>query len=182
MDNALLLDLKYAGRSLWRAKGFATTVVLTFAVCIAANSALFAIVDGVVLRPLPVPDANSILIMSNEYPKAGALDLNYSSSGDYFDRLKEMTAFETQAMFRQRGQTVEVNALPQRMPGMSVTPSWFRLLRVSPEIGRPFAEELTCPGCACPAGRAPVRGEWARGSQRAAADVPALRQHGGHAP
>ena len=141
MDNALLLDLRYACRSLWRAKGFAATVVLTFAVCIAANSALFAIVDGVILRPLPVPEADSILIMSNNYPKAGATDLNYSSSGDYFDRLKEMTAFESQAMFRERGETVEVNGLPQRMPGMSVTPSWFRLLRVSPEIGRPFAEE-----------------------------------------
>jgi predicted permease len=146
MDNAVLQDLRYAGRSLWRAKGFAATVALTFAICIAANSALFAIVDGVVLRPLPVPEANSILIMSNSYPKAGATDLNYSSSGDYFDRLKEMTAFESQAMFRTRGQTVEVNGLPQRIPGMWVTPSWFRLLRVSPEAGRPFTEEEGEPG------------------------------------
>lgn len=139
--DAFFLDLKYAGRSLWRSKGFAVTVLLTFAVCIAANTALFAIVNSVVLRPLPVPEANSILLMSNEYPKAGVIGLNGSSSGDYFDRLKEITVFESQAEFRQRDQTVEVNSLPQRTRAMAVTPSWFTLLRVTPALGRPFLEE-----------------------------------------
>jgi predicted permease len=139
--DAFFLDLKYAGRSLWRSKGFAITVLLTFAVCIAANTTLFAIVNSVVLRPLPVPEANSILLTSNEYPKAGVTDLNASSSGDYFDRLKEITVFESQAMFRQRDQTVEVNNLPQRIHAMAVTPSWFTLLRVNPALGRPFLEE-----------------------------------------
>jgi len=135
------LDMKYAARSMWRAKGFALTVLLTLAVCIAANTALFAIVNSVVLQPLPVPEANSILLMANEYPKAGVTGTNSSSSGDYFDRMREMTAFESQAMFRQRDQTVELNGLPQRMRGMVVTPSWFTLLRVSPALGRPFLEE-----------------------------------------
>jgi predicted permease len=139
--NPFLFDLKYSARSLWRAKGFALTVFLTFCVCIAANTALFAIVNSVVLRPLPVPEANSILLMSNEYPKAGVIGNNSSSSGDYFDRLREITAFESQAMFRQRDQTVELNGLPQRIHGMVVTPSWFTLLRVTPELGRPFTEE-----------------------------------------
>jgi predicted permease len=139
--DAVFLDLKYVGRSLWRSKGFAVTVLLTFAVCIAANAALFAIVNSVVLRPLPVPEANSILLMSNEYPKAGVVGINSSSSGDYFDRLREITVFESQAEFRQRDQTVEVNALPQRIHAMVVTPSWFTLLRVTPALGRPFLEE-----------------------------------------
>jgi predicted permease len=139
--DAFFLDLKYAVRSLWRAKGFAATVLLTFAVCIAANTALFAIVNSVVLKPLPVPGANSILLMSNEYPKAGVAGLNSSSSGDYFDRLKEITAFESQAVFRERDQTVELNRLPQRIHAMVVTPSWFTLLRVEPALGRPFLEE-----------------------------------------
>ena len=139
--DAFFLDLKYEVRSLWRAKGFAATVLLTFAICIAANTALFAIVNSVVLRPLPLPEANSVLLMSNEYPKAGVIGLNASSSGDYFDRLKEITVFESQAEFRQRDQTVEVNELPQRVHAMAVTPSWFTLLRVTPELGRPFLEE-----------------------------------------
>jgi predicted permease len=137
----LLLDLKYALRSLWRAKGFAVTVLLTFAICIAANTVLFAIVDSVVLRPLPVPDANSILLIANEYPKAGVTGINNTSSGDYYDQLREMTVFESQAVFRDRDQTVEVNGMPQRVHGMVVTPSWFTLLRVRPELGRPFRED-----------------------------------------
>ncbi len=139
--DAFLLDLKYGARSLWRDKGFALTVLLTFSVCIAAHAALFAIVNSVVLRPLPVFEANSILIMSNEYPKAGVAGSNDSSSGDYFDRLREMTAFESQAIFRPRNQTVELNGSPQQIRGMLVTPSWFRLLRVSPSLGRAFTEE-----------------------------------------
>jgi predicted permease len=137
----LLIDLKYSARSLWRAKGFALTVFLTFSVCIAGNTALFAIVNSVVLNPLPVPQANSIVLMSNEYPKAGVVGINNSSSGDYFDRVREMTVFESQAVFKERDQTVELNGAPQRIHGMVVTPSWFKLLRVSPALGRPFMEE-----------------------------------------
>jgi predicted permease len=139
--DSLLLDLKYALRSLSRARGFALTVLLTFAICLAANTALFAIVDSVVLRPLPVPEANSILLLANEYPKAGAVGMNNSSSGDYFDRVREMSVFESQAVFRNRDQTVELNGVPQRIRGMIVTPSWFGVLRVSPSVGRPFSEE-----------------------------------------
>src|SRR3981081_2725380 len=115
--NTFLLDLKYGIRSLWRDKCFALTVLLTFSVCIAANTALFAIVNSVILRPLPVADANSILITSNEYPKAGVSGTYNSSSGDYYDRLREMTVFESQAIFRPRDQTVELNGSPQRIRG-----------------------------------------------------------------
>ena len=139
--DTFLLDLKYGVRSLWRDKGFALTVLLTFAVCIAANEALFAIVNSVILRPLPVAEANSILLMSNDYPNAGISGGNYSASGDYYDRLREMTVFESQALFAQRNQTVELNGTPQQIRGMKVTPSWFKLLRASPMIGRPFTEE-----------------------------------------
>ena len=79
--DGFLLDLKYAARSLGRAKGFAASVLLTFALCIAANTALFAIVDSVVLKPLPIPDAHSILLMANQYPKAGVIGINSSSCG-----------------------------------------------------------------------------------------------------
>lgn len=139
--DGLLLDLKYGMRSLRRDKGFALTVLFTLAVCIAANATLFAIVHSVILRPLPVADANSILLMSNEYPKAGVVLTNNSSSGDYYDRIREITVFEEQALFRMRDQTVEINGLAQRVRGMVVTPSWFKLLRIYPALGRPFTED-----------------------------------------
>src|SRR6516164_9310361 len=116
--DTFFLDLKYAARSLWRDQGFALAVLLTFGVCMAANAALFAIVNSVILRPLPVADANSILLMSNDYPNAGITGGNYSSSGDYYDRLKEMTVFESQALFGRRNQTIELNGSPQQIRGM----------------------------------------------------------------
>jgi predicted permease len=144
--DAFLLDVKYGLRSLWRDKGFAATVLLTFAVCIAANAALFAVVNSVVLRPLPVSESNSILITSNDYPHAGVSGTNSSASGDYFDRLQAVTVFEKQALFRQHNQTVEINGSPQQITGMLVTPSLFDLLRVSPAMGRSFTEEEAEPG------------------------------------
>ena len=60
-------NLLHAVRSLIGDKGFTVTVVLTIAVCIAANTATFAVVNSVLLRPLPVPDARSVLLMANRY-------------------------------------------------------------------------------------------------------------------
>ena len=119
--DVFLLDLKYGLRSLWRDKGFVLTVLLTFSVCIAANTTLFAVVNSVILRPLPIFAANSILLMSNEYPKAGVNVTNHSSSGDYFDRLREMTVFESQAVFLPCNRTVELNGSPQQIRAMLVT-------------------------------------------------------------
>ena len=88
----LLREIKYAVRSLVKDKGYAYAVVLTLAVCIGANTATFAIVHSVLLRALPVPEADRILLTSNSYPKAGAPDMGNSSAGDYYDRLREVPA------------------------------------------------------------------------------------------
>jgi predicted permease len=139
-------SLKHVTRSLWSDKGFTFTVVLTIAVCIAANTAIFAVVNSVVLRPLPVPEARSILLMGNRYPRAGA-DFGFNSaSGDYFDRLRAVSAFSDQAVFRSSGQTLEIQGTPQRVTGMAATPSLFRLLRVGPAKGRAFTDAEGEPG------------------------------------
>ncbi|MGI8742396.1 MAG: ABC transporter permease [Bryobacteraceae bacterium] len=138
MEN-LIRDLKYGTRSLLRDKGFATTVLLTLAVCIAANTTTFAIVNSVVLHPLPVPKANEIVLMANRYPKAGAGNLNTSSVGDYYDRLRSVTALGQQALFRPSDQTLEIGGTPRQVPGMAVTPSFFPLVGIAPELGRMFA-------------------------------------------
>jgi predicted permease len=139
--DTLLRDIRYGMRSLRRDKAFAVTVVLTLAVCIAANSATFAIVNSVLLRPLPVPDADQILLMANRYPGAGAADSTMSGSGDYYDRLQAVSAFQEQAMFQLNGRTVEMDGAPQRIEAMSATPSLFRLLQVPPAVGRAFTDE-----------------------------------------
>ena len=140
MEN-LIRDIKHGVRSLLRDKGFAATVVLTLAICIAAYTATFAIVHSVLLRPLPGPNADAIVLMSNLYPKAGAGDQSVSSVADYYDRLRVVTALEEQALFQPVDTPLEINGTPEQVPGMAVTPSFFKLVGISPARGRAFTPE-----------------------------------------
>ena len=66
-------DLRFASRLLVKERAFALTALVTLAICIGANTAIFSIVRSVVLRPLPIPHAERIVIFHNNYPNAGAL-------------------------------------------------------------------------------------------------------------
>ncbi len=133
--------MKHVLRSLLRDKGFSGTVVLTLAVCIAANTTTFAVVNSVLLRPLPVPDSQAIVLMSNQYPKAGVSDSRNSGSGDYYDRLTGVTALTEQALFRSTMETMDLNGTAEQVHGMIATPSLFGLVHVAPQIGRTFTEQ-----------------------------------------
>ena len=140
MEN-LLHDIKLGARSLFRDKSFAATVMLTLAICIAAYTATFAIVHSVLLRPLPIPSADEIVLMANLYPKAGATDQDISAVPDYFDRLRAVTALQDQAMFDQINLTLDVNGTAEQVPGLEVTPSFFKLIGIAPARGRAFTPE-----------------------------------------
>ena len=138
-------DIRLGLRLLWKDKAFSTTAALTLAVCIGANTALFSVVHNVLLRPLPVPESDRIVVMENIYPKAGA----YTGSAgvpDYYDRLRETTVFEEQALYNSSNVSVDQNGTPTRVRVTNVTPSFFRLLRVAPHIGRTFTPEEGEPG------------------------------------
>jgi putative ABC transport system permease protein len=137
----LLRDINYGTRSLLKDRSFTITALVTLAVCIAVNTATFAIVNSVLLRPLPVPHADSILLMSNQYPKAGVGISHNSASGDYYDRLQEVTAFQEQALFRFQNETIMIGEASQQVRGMLVTPSLFPLLRAHPLMGRTFSND-----------------------------------------
>ncbi|HKY20610.1 MAG TPA: ABC transporter permease [Vicinamibacterales bacterium] len=141
--NGLLQDVRYAFRGLKKTPGFTTVAVLTLALGIGANTALFAIVNAVLLKPLPVPESDRIFLMSNQYPNAGSTSvagyLN-SSVPDYFDRLHSMTVFEEQAMYSGTHQSFDINGAPEVVRGVAATPSFFRLLGIAPAKGRLFDE------------------------------------------
>jgi putative ABC transport system permease protein len=137
---SLLNDFKYGVRSVRKDWRFAAMVVLTLAICIGANTALFTIVNSVLLQPLPVPGADSIILMSNKYPKAGIGDKDYSGAGDYYDRLRAVTSFQEQAMFKPTALTLNEHGSAERISGMLATPSLFRLLEVPPALGRIFTD------------------------------------------
>lgn len=134
-------DLRVGLRLFWKDKAFTLTAVLTLAVCIGANTALFSIVHNVLLKPLPVPESARIVLMGNAYPGAGAAVGGWSSVPDYYDRLREMDVFEEQADYSGGNQSIDQNGTPVRIVINRVTPSFFRLLRVAPALGRTFTEQ-----------------------------------------
>ena len=136
----LLQDIRFASRLLWKDRAFSVTAVLTLALTIGVNAAIFCIVNAVVLRPLPFEEAGRLVDISNSYPKAGAAR---ASNGvpDYFDRLRETTAFESLALYRRRGQTLGGHGEAERVAGIEATPSFFPLLKVRAWRGRTFTPE-----------------------------------------
>src|SRR5258706_254754 len=137
---SLLPEIRYSARSVFKDWRFAAMVMLTLSVCIGVNTTLFTIINSVLLQPLPVPDADAIVLLANRYPKAGATDSNNSAAGDYYDRMRDVTALQDQAMFSSVAYTMNDNAAPERVSGMAATPSLFRLLRLAPALGRTFTD------------------------------------------
>ncbi len=130
----LLQDLRFGLRLLAKDRAFTLTTLLTLAVCIGANAAIFAIVNSVLLRPLPVPEPDRLVLLYNSYPRAG---VERASNGvpDYYDRLREMDVFEEQALYNTRGVTIGIEGDPQRVTGMVARPSLLRMLKVRPARG-----------------------------------------------
>ena len=133
-------DLRVGLRRLLRDRAYSATVVLTLALCIGANTALFAVVYNVLLRPLPVPEPDRVLLMSNLYPKAGVTDSSNSGVPDYYDRLRAVSVLPEQALFNHSSVAVGQEGLPTRVRVANVTPSFFRVMPVRPAIGRTFTE------------------------------------------
>src|SRR5512144_1512871 len=135
----MLTDIRYAARLLWKDKTFALTTILTLALCIGANTAIFTVVDSILLRPLPFAEADRIVIIYNSYPRAGAV-YGATSVPDYYDRRRDTTAFEEQALYIERGVALGTSGTAERVTGMDVTPTFFRLLRATPYRGRFFTD------------------------------------------
>jgi predicted permease len=137
----LFQDLRFAIRLLLRDRGFTLTTVATLALCVGANTAIFAVVHSVLLRPLPFAEPDRIATIFNSYPGAGAVR---ASNGvpDYFDRLSQTTVFEEIAMYRSAGVTIggQGRGDVERVTSMPVTPSLFRLLRAGTHRGQIFTE------------------------------------------
>jgi putative ABC transport system permease protein len=133
-------DLRFALRLLWTDRTFAATAILTLALCIGANTAIFTVVRSVLLRPLPYPESHRLVFAFDAFPGAG-VERAGTSIPNYDDRLASVKAFESQALYRSdtfiRGEGSSVEGVF----GMRVTPSFFHVLRVSALRGRVFTED-----------------------------------------
>jgi putative ABC transport system permease protein len=139
-------DLRYAIRSLRNAPGFTAVVVLTLGLGIGANTAIFSVVDGVLLRPAPFAGIERLMMVWETDRKSGTTR-EPASVPDYLDFKQRATRLSELAAF---GGT-EVNLTPDdgepaRLAGLAVTHEFFRLTGLAPLVGRGFTEEEDRPG------------------------------------
>jgi hypothetical protein len=136
----LARDLQSSVRLLIRDRGFTVTTILTLAVCLGANAAIFTVVYSVLLRPLPVPDSDRIVAMGDVYPTITPNDILSNTAPSYFDRLEAITTLEEQAMFTLWFDTITIEGISEEIRGMRATPALFRVMRVHPALGRAFID------------------------------------------
>ena len=140
----LMRQVRYAARLLRKTPGFTLTALLTLGVCVGANLTIFAVINAVLLRPLPFADSERLVTIFNTYPKAG-VERDGSSITNYYERRGRIAAFSGLALYRDTTAIVGEPGLTERQEISRVSPEFFATLGVGPVIGRGFTEEETTP-------------------------------------
>ena len=132
-------DLRFALRALRRSPGFTVVAVVTLMLGIGATTAVFTLVDGVILKPLPYPDPGELVSVSHE--GRGGEDQLPMSPGLYLLYADQAGSFESIAMHRGTVVNLMGDGDPERILGRSVTPSFFHVLGVDAVLGRALTRE-----------------------------------------
>src|SRR6202171_5630242 len=127
-------ELSYAARLLRKTPGFTATALLTLAVCLGANLTIFAVIDSVLLRPLPFPEPARLMMIFNTYPKAG-VERDGSSLTNYYERRGHISAFTSLAIYRYGTEIIGEAGSTERDQTMRVSPDFFSTLGVGPVTG-----------------------------------------------
>ena len=139
----LVQDLRFGLRMLRKSPGFTAVAVLTLALGIGANTAIFSVFDCIVWHALPVPDFGR-LVLVDEYRK-GARTLEGVSAADFLD-WQQAQSFDQLAAYKNDSFKLAGNGLIERIDGAAITPNFFLTLGVRPLIGRSFLQEEAEPG------------------------------------
>src|SRR4029450_13493242 len=141
LAHQILRDLSYGTRLVVKAPGFAATGVAIVALGIGAATAIFSVVYGVVLRPLPYPEPTRLVSLFAPLPQLGIQRANVNAA-DYRDWRTDNHVFDDIALIRHVANFNLIGAgEPERLFGARVSPNLFRVLGVSPALGRTFTEE-----------------------------------------
>jgi ABC-type antimicrobial peptide transport system permease subunit len=143
---SMLKDIRYALRTLRQNPGFALTAIVSIALGIGANSAIFAVADGMLLRPLPVPNPSNIVSLKSRTPSGNFEGVSYPDFLDIRDKnrsFENLVAFDLAAA----GFAKDAATQPQLKVGLLVSGNFFSALNVQPESGRAFnSDEDRVPG------------------------------------
>jgi len=143
LGETTIQDIRFGLRMLWKNPGFAIVAVLTLALGIGANTAIFSLVNAVMLRPPPFPEHRRLVFLSEKSRHMDDMSISYPNLLDW---QKQNQVFEGIAGFR--GQTFHITGKerPERVEGYSVSATFFSVLRVTPLHGRVFGPDEDKPG------------------------------------
>ena len=135
--DSLLQDLHYGLRMLRKSPGFTAIAILTLALGIGANTAIFSFVYGVLLAPLPYRDASRLVVLNETTPRVGTVSVSYPNFIDWRSQSRSFSqiAYIEQVSFNLAGATV---SRPENIQGDSVSPNFLSMMGVRPLLGRDF--------------------------------------------
>jgi predicted permease len=145
--NAFTRDLRFSLRSFSRNPGFSAIAILTLALGIGANTAVFSVVDAVLLKPLPYPEPGRLLKLYGRFTGIGLPgDRNWFSPPEFTDLRAMNRSLAGAAAIRNDSFNLITAAEPERVQGAAVSPSFFDVLGVKPQLGRAFQAGSDQPG------------------------------------
>ena len=134
-------DLRYALRTLRRAPAFTLVAVLVLAIGIGATTGMFSLVDAMLVRGLPYPQADRLVVLIGNVERAAGVERRGNSYPDHVDWRARATSFDEMAAYTTLNTTLQGVDEPEPIPSEAVSPPYFKLLGVSPTHGRVFRPE-----------------------------------------
>ncbi|HEX8720664.1 MAG TPA: ABC transporter permease [Pyrinomonadaceae bacterium] len=143
MLEGILRDARYGARSLAKNRGFTAAAVLTLALGIGATTAIFGIIDAVLLRPLPYPEAGRLVTLRARDARGDDFSV---SPADFLEGYSRANSFEHLAAYRESSFNMAGRERPERVSGAVVSPEFFEVFGVNPQSGRTIAPAHDAPG------------------------------------
>jgi putative ABC transport system permease protein len=138
----MLNDIRYGLRQLWKHPAFTIVAVLTLALGIGANTAIFSVVNAVLLKPLPFPAPDQLIAVGmTDTRQKGQTELNSLSYPDFFDFRDQNRTFASSAVYRDRSFALTSEEGATSLRGVKVSAEFFDVLGIKPKIGRAFARD-----------------------------------------
>src|SRR5260370_13942852 len=147
MVTTFFQDLRYALRMLGKSPGFTVVAVLTLALGIGANTAIFSVINGVLLKPLPYPQPQQLVTVWGRFTGIGLPnDRNWFSVPEFRDLQELSRAFSEEAAMTDASFNITAGGIPERVEGAAVSPALFSILGIRPVAGRAFLSDEAQPG------------------------------------
>jgi MacB-like periplasmic core domain len=146
--STIVQDVKYALRSFLKAPGFTAVAILTIALGIGANTAIFTIINALLIRPLPYPAADRLVMLWQDMRARGGPADEWATPGNFVDWRADGAVFENVAAIGGWRPTLTGDAEPEALIGEQVSHEYFSVLQVAPVLGRNFTTQDDVPNAA----------------------------------